>query len=185
MDGLTLPWIRERAELLHRLFTRVDERRQQGLSLDKALQRRWHGKRYHTAHKVKVRLGKARLRALYYVWSRGGNTPRCLRLLFASKLPALPPGTVRAFVEACSTAGVTSFSQAARLTDTNGLPFRRVFSALSDRVRRIIRESFDARWQAEIEARKMIKELQEKLRRGLAVDAARSRRLRKLAGGLV
>lgn len=111
-----LPWIREEAAGLQRLFTRVETLREQGWPLNKALRRRWHGPRFHTAHRVRVRHGLASLRARYYHWRRSGRTPECLALRFSSTLPPVPPEIVRAFVDACAVAGVTHFSQAIRLT---------------------------------------------------------------------
>jgi hypothetical protein len=174
-----LPWHRERAELLQRLFVRVEERRKEGMSLDKALRRRWYGRRWHGAHRRKVRLGRARLGALFYFWSKNGRTPECLALRFASTLPPVPLETVQAFVRACAVPGVTKFSEAARLVDNGGVSFRRILSALPDRVWRSIRQSFRARRQGEIEARKLVNHLQVKMRRLLAADVTRSRQVNR------
>ena len=157
-----LPWFREDAEGLHRLFMRAEILREQGLSLNKALRHRWHGPRFHSAHRVKVRRNLPGLRARYYRWQRGGRTPECIAVRFISKLPPVPPETVRAFVAACAVAGVSHFSQAFRLTDSKGLSYRRVCSALPDQVLRAIRETFKARRLAEIEARKLVKQFREK-----------------------
>jgi hypothetical protein len=91
---------------------------------------------------------------------------------------------VRAFVAACAVAGVTHFSQAFRLTDSKGLSYRRICSALPDQALRTIRDTFVARRKAEIEARKLVKQTQGKLHRLLASDATQSRKLTRLAESL-
>lgn len=179
------PWLREDAETLHRLFTRVETRREQGLSLDKALRRRWHGRHYHAAPRVRVRRSAKRLRQLYYHWLKNGKSAQCLALRFGSKLPPVPLETARAFVMACAVEGVVKFSQAVRLADTGGHSCRRLFSALPEQALRSIRETFVARRQAEIEASKLVRQHQAQMRRRLAADAARSRRLKSVAEGLV
>ena len=180
-----LPWFREDAESLHRLFTRVEERRAGGLSLSKALQRRWHGKRYRTAHHVKVRHSLPTLRAKYYHWRRDGRTPECLAPQFISTFPPVPPEVVQAFVSACAVAGVTHFSQAFRLTDSRGLSYHRVLAALPDQARQTIRDTFSARRLAEIEGRKLERQLRGQLHHLLAADTARSRKLTRLAASLL
>jgi hypothetical protein len=180
-----LPWFRERAEGLHRLFLRVEPLRKQGLSLNKALRRRWYGKRFHTAHHVKVRRSLPTLRAWYYRWRRNGRTPECLAVRFISTLPTVPPEIVQAFVSACAVAGVTHFSQAFRLTTTAGLSYRRVLAALPDRARQTIRDAFSARRLAEIERRNVERQLRGQLHRLLAADVARSRKLSKLAESFI
>ena len=180
-----IPWYREKALAEHRLFTKAEVLNKQGLSLEKALRRRWHGPHFHSAHHIKARIGTSRLRARFYHWQRNGRTPECLRMRFASMLPAVPPEIVRAFVDACAVAGVHRYSTAFRLVDLKGFSCRRVFSALSDRSRRIVRETFEARRQAEIEYRKLLREFQGQMCRQLAADAARSRRVKRLAEGLV
>jgi hypothetical protein len=174
-----LPWISENAETLHRLFTRVETRRQQGLSVDKALRRRWYGPRFHSAQRVKVRHGQSRLRILYYHWRKSGMTPACLALRFACKLPPVPPETVRAFVGACAVAGVTHFSQAFRLTGSKGFSYRRILAAVPDQVLRAIRGTFKARRQAEILARQQLAQFQGQMHRLLTADASRSRKLKR------
>jgi hypothetical protein len=198
-----LPWFREDAEGLHRLFMRAEILREQGLSLNKALRHRWHGPRFHSAHRVKVRRNLPGLRARYYRWQRGGKTPECIAVRFISKLPPVPPETVRAFVAACAVAGVSHFSQAFRLTDSKGLSYRRVCSALPDQVLRAIRETFKARRLAVIEARKLVNQFREQKhsleiearrlanefhgqkRRLLAADVARSRKLTRFAESFI
>jgi hypothetical protein len=176
-----LPWIRENAELLHRLFTRVEARRQQGASVDKALRRRWRGRRFHTAQRVKVRHGTSRLRNLYYKWRKSGKMPECLALRFPSKLAPVPQEVARAFVAACAVAGIGRFAQAWRLTDIKGFSYHRVLAALPDQVLRTIRETFKGRRQAEIEARKLVGQVRRQMHRLLAADASRSRKLKRLA----
>jgi hypothetical protein len=180
-----LPWFREYAEVLHRLFTRVETRREQGLSLTEALRRRWYGPHWHSARRIKVRLGSARLRGLYYRWRKNGRTPQCLALRFAAKLPPVPPEIVLAFVDACAVAGVTHFSQALRLTDCKGFSSSRLMAALPDQALRTIRKAFVARRQAEVEARKLVKRCQGQLHRLLVADAARSGKLARLANSFI
>ena len=167
--------------LLQRLFTTAEGGRKRGLSLAKGLRRRWYGAHWHTAHHVKVRLGPARLRSLYYLWVRKGRRAECLAPRFACMLPPIPAEIVKAFLGACAVAGVSHFSEAFRLIDMKGFSCGRVLSALPDRSRRILREAFAARRQAEIEARKLAKQLQRQTHRLWAGDTARSRRLKKLA----
>ena len=179
------PWCREYAQVLHRLFTRVEKRCKNGLSQEKALRRRWYGPHYHTARRINARLGPERLRARFYHWKRNGKTPECLALRLASKWPPVPTETVRAFVGACAVAGVKHYSQAFRLVDLKGFSYSRIFSALPDRLRQTIRETFLARRQAEIEARKLTRQLRGQMHRLIVADATRIRRLKKLAEGLV
>ena len=109
-------------------------------------------------------------------------------LRFPFKLPPVPAEVVRAFVAACAGEGVARFSQAFRLIDSEGLSFHRVRAALPDQVLRIIRQTFAARRQAKIEAPKWLRELQGQIkqtqwqiRRVLAPEGARGRRLKRLA----
>jgi hypothetical protein len=121
---------------------------------------------------------------LFYHWQNKGKAPACLALRFASTLPPVTLETVRAFVKACAVPGVTSFSQAARLVDGQGASSRRTFSALPDSACRIIRETFAARRQAEIAARKLVSQFSVQTHALLAADGTRSRRLVKLLEGL-
>lgn len=180
-----LPWFREDAETLHWLFTRVEERRAGGLSLNKALRRRWYGKRFHTAHRVKVRRTLPTLRAKYYHWRRNGKTPECLAPRFISALPPVPTEIVGAFVSSCAVAGVTQFSQAFRLTDSGGLSYWRVLAALPDQALRMIRSTFAARRLAEIEGRKAERQFRAQKHRRLAAEAARGRRITRLAASFI
>jgi hypothetical protein len=125
------------------------------------------------------------LRARYYRWRRNGRTPECIAVRFISKLPAVPPEILQAFVAACAVAGVTHFSQALRLTDSKGFSFHRILAALPDQVLRAIRETFAARRQAEIEARKLVKQFQGQLRRLLAADVARSQKLTRFEDSFI
>jgi hypothetical protein len=130
-------------------------------------------------------MGMGSLRVLYYYWARSGKTPECLAVRFPSKLPPVPSETVRAFVTACGVAGVTKFSQALRLIDSKGVPYRRVLVALPDQALRIIRKTFAAGRKAEIEARKVVKQSQGQLHRLLAADAARRRKVNRLADSFI
>ncbi len=180
-----LPWIGERAQLLQQLFERVEDRLKTGVSLDKALRRRWYGKRFHTAHHIKVRLSDARLRTLFYHWRRNGRTPECLSLRFGSALPPVPPETVRKWVRSCAMLHVSHFTQALRLIDDEGISLRRLNSALPERVRRTIRETFAARRLAKIDAQKRLSGFGIQMGRLLAANAVSRRRLNKIAEGLV
>jgi hypothetical protein len=99
---------------------------------------------------------------------------------FISKLPPVPIEVVRGFVEACAVPGVTHFSQAFRLTESNGLSYWRVLAALPDQALRVIRETFAARRKAEIEGRKRLRRFQAQMHRVLAADACRGRKLKRL-----
>ena len=107
--------------------------------------------------------------------------PECLALRFAATLPAVPVETLKTFVKACAVPGITHWSQAFRLTEAQGASFQRVFSAVPERARRIIRETFAARRQAEIAARKLVRQFSVQTHALLAADVTRSRRLVKLS----
>jgi len=184
-SSFPLPWMRERAEILHRLFTRVENRREQGQSLNKALRRRWYGKQFHTARRIKASIGQASLRKIYYQWVKTGKTPDCIAVRYASALPPVPAEVARSFVLACATEGVTRFSQAFRLTDSKGLSYRRVRTAVPDQVLRVIRETFEARRQAESNIRGLAKQLHGVMHLNRASDAARYRKLGKLADSFI
>ena len=77
------------------------------------------------------------------------------------------------------------YSQAFRLVDLKGFSYGRIFSALPDRLRQTIRETFLARREAEIEARKLTRQLRGQMHRLIVADSTRIRRLKKLAEGLV
>ncbi len=180
-QSFPLPWIRERAELLHRLFSRVEARRKQGLSVNESLTPRWHGPHYHSAPSIKLRQSRATLRRNYYHWLRHGRTPECLAVRFCAGLPAIPPEVSRGFVFACAVPGVTHFSQAFRLIDAAGLSYRRVIASLPDQALRTIRTVFAARRQAEKEARGLVRQFQRQKYQLLRADTARTAKLRRVA----
>jgi hypothetical protein len=72
-------------------------------------------------------------------------------------------------------------SQAAHLAQTGNIRFNRILSAMPERVRQKIKEAFKARRAAELEARRAVELMQSEMRKRLATDAARARRLNKLA----
>lgn len=180
-----LPWTRERAEILHRLFTRVEVLREQGLSVRIALRRRWYGPRFHSARRIRVRWSTSSLVGLFYKWRKGGKTPECLALHYLSKLAPVPPEVARAFVVACGAAGVTHFSQAFRRIDPKGFSYRRVLAVVPDQVLRAIRDTFAARRQAASEAREREKGFQAQTHRATAADKVRGQRLTRLANSLI
>jgi hypothetical protein len=206
-SAFSLPWFREDAEGLHRLFTRVEQRRAQGLSLNEALRHRWYGTRFHSAPRVKVRRSLSTLRKLYYYWRSHGQPPKCIAARFISKLPSVPPEVLRGFLTACATAGVTHFSREFKLADTKGFSRSRVLAALPDQAVKLLRDIFLARRRDKIKAQELAKAIRRQLRlarrqaeteirkleiasrrefhRLLAADATRNRKLDKLVGSFI
>jgi hypothetical protein len=176
--------MRERAERLHQFCKTVDRRRAAGVPVRKAVTYFawfWKDRPYRTAPHIKARLSRSTLVRLYYRWRRNGKSPDCFALHYVDRLPLVPLEIVHAFLAACATPGVIHWSQALRLTDLKGLSFPRVFSALPERARQTIRETFTARRHAQIEVRKLVNQVQGQMRRLVAADAAKSRKLMRLA----
>jgi hypothetical protein len=207
LSAFPLPWFREDAEGLHRLFTRVEQRRAQGLSLNEALRPRWYGPRFHTARDIPVRRSHPTVRTRYYHWRSHGQTPECIAVRFISKLPPVPPEVLSGFLAACATAGATHFSRAFRLTDTKGFSRSRVLAALPDQAVKLLRDIFLARRRDKIKAQELAKAARRQLRlarrqaetevqkleiasrrgsrRLIVADATRNRKLDKLVKRLI
>src|ERR1035437_3377453 len=155
-------WMRQWANWLHQICKSIERQSAAGRSVRKAARHCawvWKSRSYRTAPQIKVRFAQATLVNRYYQWLREGKSPDCFVLHYADRLPPVTPEIVRGFVVACATPGVTRWRQARKLTDLKGLSFHRVFAALPTRMRRVILDTFTARKQAEIDARKFLKGL--------------------------
>lgn len=178
------PWMRERAQLLHKLFVRVERRRKQGWSLNKALvafARYWDGRSYRADSRIRVRLALSTLRVLFYEWVQGGRTEEALCLHFHGHFIPIEPAVLRAFINACTAPGMAGFQSAGRMAGLRGRSVDRVVRMLPAKLRTAIKASFSARRQAEREARADVGRLQAANRRRVREDDARVRRILNLA----
>jgi hypothetical protein len=201
-----LTWTRERAERLHQFCKTVERQRAAGVSVRKAVKHFawfWKDRPYRTAPHIKARFGGPTLVALYYYWRRNGKSPGCFALHYADRLAPITPKEMRRFLDACGNAGTISPSQATILAGFERARACRIRARLPGPLVRQIKKIFKARRLAkiearrlasqfreqkhllEIEARKLVKQSQGQKHRLLAADAARSRKLTRLAESFI
>ena len=203
---LQLPWMRERAERLHRACKTIERQRAAGVSVRKAVKHFawfWKDRHYRTAPHIKARFSRSTLVILYYHWRRNGKCPGCFALHYADRLAPVTPEEMGRFMDACGKTGTVSLSQAAILAGFERAKACRIRARLPGPLVRQIRKIFKARRLGEIEARKLVKQFQgqkhrleievERLanrfrgqkHRLLAADAARSRKLTRFSESFI
>jgi len=186
-SAISRPWFRERAARLHRFFRTVERRRERGQSLRSALQsfvRSSRGCTYRTAPKVRMRFTRPTLRTNFYHWLRNGRTAECLALKFAGKLAPVTGNLARSFVLACATPGTLWFSQAGRRVRTRKVSAHRILATLPPQTLAKIKAEMKARRVAEMATRRSVKRIEAAIRKRLATDRCRARRISKLARAL-
>jgi len=177
-----LPWMRERANRLHRFCKTVERRRAGGMSVRKAVKHFawfWKDHPYRTAPHIKTKFSRAALVCLYYRWRRNGKSPECFALHYGDRLPPVTPEQIRRFVRACGTGGAVSISQAARLAGFERAIACRIRARLPARLVRRIKGVFKERRQAELEAEAAVKHFQRDMRLRLEADQRRGRNLHR------
>jgi hypothetical protein len=180
--------MRERAERLHRIFKAVERQRAGGMPVRRAVQyHAWFCKHhpYRTAPHVKSGFSSATLVVMYYHWRRSGKSPDCFELHYITRLAPVTPKRMRRFLRACGKAGTVSLGQAARLAGLERAIYCRIRARIPAPLVRRIKGVFKERRRAELEARADETAFERKKRRRLAVDAARSRKIQKLAGAFI
>jgi hypothetical protein len=145
----------------------------------------WKSRPYRTAPHIKARFGQATLVNRYYQWLRDGKSPDCFALHYADRLAPVTPEDMRRFLGACGKAGTVALSQAAKLAGFERARYCRVRARLPRRLVRRVKEVFKERRKAELEARAAVKQFQWQMHLRLAADAARSRKLKRLAESFI
>jgi hypothetical protein len=153
---------RERAATLHRIFTCVDRARAKGKSLRRALWRpswAWNGEPFRCDPSRRMRFSQTTLRALYYIWRRGGKNPEAVLLRCHEPRARISQEMLGDFVHLLRVPGVGSSKEAYRglrewywqelkVQQLEDLPSR---SAFEEAGRGPIRESMRREARAELE----------------------------------
>jgi hypothetical protein len=186
--ALQLPWMRERAERLHRICKGIERQRAKGVSVRKActhLAWVWKDRSYRTAPHIKCRFSRSTLVVLYYHWRRNGKSPGCFALHYSDRLAPLKPADIRRFLAACGKAGTVALSQAAKLAGFDRAKAGRVRARLPRQLVDQVKAVFKERRKAELAARAAVKQFRWKMRLRLIVDAARGRKINRLAESFI
>ena len=182
------PWMRERAERLHRACKTVERQRTAGVSVRKAVKHfawSWKDRHYRTAPHIKARFSRSTLVILYYHWRRNGKCPGAFALHYADRLAPVTPEEMRRFLDACGKAGTVSLSQAAKLAGFERAKACRIRTRLPGPLVRQIKRIFKERRKAELDARAAVKQFNWKMRVRLAADAARGRKVKLLSDSFI
>ena len=183
-----LPWMRERAERLHRLCKAIEMRRAAGVSVRKACTYPawfWKDRSWRTAPRIKARFSRSTLVVLYYQWRRSGKSPDCFRLHYADRLAPVTRGEMRRFVGACGKGGTVSLSQAAKLAGFDRAKACRIRVRLPRQLVHQAKAIFKERRKAKLAARAAFKQFQWQKQLRLVADAARGRRINRLAASFI
>ena len=183
-----LPWMRERAERLHRICKGIERQRAKGVSVRRActhLAWVWKDRSYRTAPHRKCRFSRSALVVLYYRWRRDGKSPGCFALHYSDRLAPVTPEDMRRFLGACRKAGTVALSQAAKLAGFDRAKACRVRARLPRQLVDQVKAVFKERRKAKLAARAAAKQFKWQKHLRLAAEAARSRKLRRLAESLI
>jgi hypothetical protein len=180
--------MRERAERLHRICKGIERQRAKGVSVRKActhLAWVWKDRPYRTAPHIKARFSGPSLVVLYYRWRRSGKSPDCLALRYAYRLDTVKPADMRRFLGACRKAGTVALSQAAKLAGFDRAKACRVRARLPRQLVDQVKAVFKERRKAKLAARAAAKQFKWQKHLRLAAEAARGRRINRLAASFI
>lgn len=109
-------WMDEKARLVHRLCKGIEQKREKGVPVRRAVVRPawyWNGRRFRHDASKRVRLARGTLLEYFYRWLTGGKSPEAVRLRYhPTAARKITRALMAEFLEICVTPGVDSLSGA-------------------------------------------------------------------------
>lgn len=148
---LDLPWMKERARLLHRICLAIQRRRDAGRSLKDAMkQPAWYFSKerfYRCDRARRIQLGRGSLVRFYYLWLASGKSPSAFRLAYVVKRLPVTRQNLKQFLKVCAMTGTRSMRAAYKRMQPapRGTFGRAIVAAFSPSIRAAIRKALAER----------------------------------------